>query len=97
MRKVGIRELKNSLSEILRIVAAGERVLVTDHGRTVAEINPPSLVVPGFEELQVQPGFWEKVASGELLLAKERGHDYQVPVRLADVDSQKLLDELREE
>ena len=46
---------------------------------------------------KVRTGFWEKVASGELVLAQERGHDYQVPPRLDGVDAQKLLDELREE
>lgn len=41
MVSVGIRELKNNLSRYLRRVQAGERVLITDRGRTVAEIRPP--------------------------------------------------------
>ena len=41
MRTVGIRELKNSLSEYLRRVRAGESVLVTDRGEVVAELTPP--------------------------------------------------------
>jgi prevent-host-death family protein len=41
MRTVGIKELKNKLSEYVRIAAAGETVLVTDRGRTVAELTPP--------------------------------------------------------
>jgi len=41
MRTVGIRELKNSLSEYLRRVRAGESVLVTDRGEIVAELAPP--------------------------------------------------------
>ncbi len=41
MRTVGIRELKNSLSEYLRRVRAGESVLVTDRGEIVAELTPP--------------------------------------------------------
>ncbi|MCB9902474.1 MAG: type II toxin-antitoxin system Phd/YefM family antitoxin [Planctomycetes bacterium] len=41
MRAVGIKTLKDRLSEYLRLVAAGETVLVTDHDRVVAELGPP--------------------------------------------------------
>lgn len=36
-----MRDLKNRLSEFLREVKAGERVLVTDRGEVVAELGPP--------------------------------------------------------
>ena len=39
--EVGIRELKNRLSEYLRLVRAGEVVMVTDRGEVVAELRPP--------------------------------------------------------
>jgi prevent-host-death family protein len=42
MRAVGLKVLKNRLSEYVRIAAAGERVLVTDRERVVAELVPPS-------------------------------------------------------
>ena len=42
MRSVGIKTLKNRLSEYLRLVAAGETVLVTDRDRVVAELGPPT-------------------------------------------------------
>ena len=38
---VGIRELKNRLSEYVRVANAGERVLVTDRDRVVAELIAP--------------------------------------------------------
>lgn len=41
MQTVGVRELKNKLSEYLRRVRLGERVLVTDRGEVVAELMPP--------------------------------------------------------
>jgi antitoxin (DNA-binding transcriptional repressor) of toxin-antitoxin stability system len=41
MRAVGIRELKNRLSHYVRLVEAGESVLVTDRGTVVAELRPP--------------------------------------------------------
>ena len=41
MRVVGIKMLKNKLSEYIRLAASGERVLVTDRDRVVAELVPP--------------------------------------------------------
>jgi antitoxin (DNA-binding transcriptional repressor) of toxin-antitoxin stability system len=46
MRAVGIKELKNRLSEYIRIAAAGERVLVTDRDRVVAELIAPQAGTP---------------------------------------------------
>ena len=41
MRSVGLKVLKNKLSEYVRLVANGETVLVTDRDRVVAELVPP--------------------------------------------------------
>ncbi len=41
MRAVGIKGLKNKLSEYVRLAAGGETVLVTDRDRVVAELGPP--------------------------------------------------------
>lgn len=41
MRSVGLKILKNKLSEYVRLAAAGETVLVTDRDRVVAELVPP--------------------------------------------------------
>jgi antitoxin (DNA-binding transcriptional repressor) of toxin-antitoxin stability system len=59
MRSVGIRELKNRLSEYLRAVRRGEEVLVTDRGKVVAELRPPGYAAttgphPGLVELAHQ-------------------------------------------
>ena len=40
MRKVGSRELKNRLGRYLSAVRKGESLLVTDRGKTVAQISP---------------------------------------------------------
>ena len=40
MRAVGIRVLKNKLSEYVRLAESGETVLVTDRDRVVAELGP---------------------------------------------------------
>ncbi len=57
MKTVGVRDLKNKLSEYLRRVRLGEGVLVTDRGEVVAELLPPGQahgdpsVPPGLQAL----------------------------------------------
>lgn len=41
MQSVGIKALKDRLSEYVRTAAAGETVLVTDRGQVVAELVSP--------------------------------------------------------
>jgi antitoxin (DNA-binding transcriptional repressor) of toxin-antitoxin stability system len=41
MRAVGLKILKNKLSEYVRLAASGETILVTDRDTVVAEIGPP--------------------------------------------------------
>ncbi len=41
MRSVGVKVLKNKLSEYVRLAEGGETVLVTDRDRVVAELGPP--------------------------------------------------------
>jgi prevent-host-death family protein len=59
MRKVGLKILKNKLSEYVRLAAAGETVVVTDRGRAVAEIGPhkPETGLTPFQERGLQEGW----------------------------------------
>jgi antitoxin (DNA-binding transcriptional repressor) of toxin-antitoxin stability system len=41
VRAVGVKVLKNKLSEYVRLAESGETVLVTDRDRVVAELGPP--------------------------------------------------------
>ncbi len=41
MLSIGIKTLKNKLSEYVRLVSGGETVLVTDREKVVAEMIPP--------------------------------------------------------
>ena len=41
MNAVGVAELRQNLSRYLRRVARGERLVVTDRNRPVAELGPP--------------------------------------------------------
>jgi prevent-host-death family protein len=48
---VGIAELRQNLSAYLRRVREGERLLVTDHNRPVAELGPVPSAGPGLDRL----------------------------------------------
>ena len=48
MEEIGIRELKTHLSRHLKRVRAGVRLVVTDHGRSIATIAPID-VPPGVD------------------------------------------------
>jgi antitoxin (DNA-binding transcriptional repressor) of toxin-antitoxin stability system len=41
VRTVGVEVLQNELSEYVRVASQGERVLIVDGGRVVAELVPP--------------------------------------------------------
>jgi prevent-host-death family protein len=59
MHKVGLKTLKNKLSEYVRLAAAGETVVITDRGRAVAELVSAQTrtgLTP-FEEQGVQEGW----------------------------------------
>jgi prevent-host-death family protein len=47
MRQIGVRELKASLSEVLRAVSLGEQVQVTRRGRVLADIVPAGAAANG--------------------------------------------------
>lgn len=43
MREIGVRELKQTLSETLRAVGRGEQIRVTLRGRPIADIVPAGI------------------------------------------------------
>ena len=60
MRTVGLKILKNKLSEYVRLAAAGETIVVTDRNRVVAELVPPrpkreSVIERGIREGWIRP------------------------------------------
>ena len=94
LRVVGVRELKNRLSEYLRLVRNGEEVLVTDRGEVVAELRQPTPRVA-----LSYPALLEAVRQGRAVLVMPNRPDlYQPLSALAPAGSvARLLDEEREE
>jgi len=70
MKTVGVRDLKNKLSEYLRRVRLGESVLVTDRGEVVAELLPPG---QGQGDPSVPVGLQALVKRGLLTLGAPAG------------------------
>ncbi len=63
MRTVGLKVLKNKLAEYVRIAEAGERVLISDRDRVVAELVPPD---PGRAEAVADAVLAQLVREGVL-------------------------------
>lgn len=57
MHTVGLKVLKNKLSEYVRAAAAGETVMVTDRGKVVAEIVPPQHKKESWRERGIREGW----------------------------------------
>jgi prevent-host-death family protein len=91
MRTVGLKTLKNKLSEYVRAAAAGETVLVTDRNRVVAELVPPrpqqSLTDQEFLATGVREG-WIKPATDRTR---------KPPPRLAVATFDEIMRELDED
>jgi prevent-host-death family protein len=88
MRVIGLKALKNKLSEYIRIAAAGERVLVTDRDRVVAEIVPPQSAI----ELGSDALLADAIRNGWLRPPLVRSHE--PPSRLPIALLSDLLNEL---
>ena len=89
MRSVGIKALKNGLSEYIRAVSAGETVLVTDRDRVVAEIVPPRKRGALTDEEVIALG----VREGWITPAKNRG-PLPPPADLPHIPLETLLADL---
>ncbi len=95
MKTVGIRELKNRLSEYLRHVRSGESVLVTDRGEVIAEFSPPGR---GLTDASVPAGLLGLARRGLLTLGSPGDASVYVALpraRRGQRSAAELLDEER--
>ena len=77
MKSVGVRELKNRLSEYLREVRLGERVLVTDRGEVIGELSPPG---QGASDASLPAGLLALAKRGVLSLGRSPGDPRPYPI-----------------
>ncbi len=97
MVTVGIRNLRNSLSKYIDLVKSGEKVLITDHKRIVAELKPAeqvddkSAVLKQYLDAQIESGSLIKATQNTVLKPKMKH-------KKADSDSiKKIYREARKE
>lgn len=74
MTSVGVRELRQRASELLRRVERGEVIEITDRGRPVAQLSPPPVGSP-LEQLR---------ASGDVEPASENSDEFPEPISLPE-------------
>jgi prevent-host-death family protein len=93
MKAVGIRELKAKLSEYIRLIKAGEDILVTDRGEVVAEIRPARKKLIDPKEDQ---GLQSLARQGCLSLGGQNNPKAYLELsKLTETPSSQLLDEER--
>jgi antitoxin (DNA-binding transcriptional repressor) of toxin-antitoxin stability system len=92
MRSVGLKVLKNKLSEYVRLAASGETVLVTDRDRVVAELVPPR---EGRSPWLADAVLAEAVRKG--WLTPPRLRDQGPPPRLPIAKTHELMSELADD
>ena len=67
MIAVGVRDLKNQLSQYLQYVKHGEKVFITEHNRIIAEISLPQGDISNND---IETELEKLTASGKLIKAK---------------------------
>ncbi len=92
--EAGIRDLKDNLSRYIRRIEAGERVVVTAHGRVVAE-----LVRPAADREGRTSHFSRLIASGVITPPAEEGDPLEgcPEIRLPPGTAAALIDRDRDE
>ena len=85
---VGVAELRQNLSRYLRRVGRGERLIVTDRNRPVAELGPPSVSGRELDRL---------VAEGRVSRPRARGLPEPVQLDGDPYALSRALDEIRGE
>jgi prevent-host-death family protein len=90
MRTVGLKTLKNKLSEYVRLAAAGETIVVTDRGRAVAEIVPPRPQAEPWRERGIREGWVRPAVRGPDWPPKPTPIEgYTLEQLLADLDEDR--------
>jgi len=90
MERVGIREMRQSLSRYARRAREGESFLITDRGHEVAQLTPAPGRASAIDRLVAERG--ARRGHGKLLDALE-----ELPEPISGPPSAEVLDELRSE
>jgi len=86
MTSVGVAELRQNLSRYLRLVEQGERLVVTDRNRPVAELGPPPATGAELDRL---------IAAGRVLPPARKGLPDPLQLDGDPYALSRALDEIR--
>lgn len=81
MEQIGLRELRHHATEYVRRAEAGEHISITDRGKVVAEIGPPSEVATVRDRM---------IADGELVRGRGGALPEPLPATLGTPLSEVL-------
>jgi antitoxin (DNA-binding transcriptional repressor) of toxin-antitoxin stability system len=94
MLMVGVRDLKNWLSQYLQYVKDGEKVIITEYNKVIAEISIPSEKKED-SILFVQNELEKLSNEGEVILAKRNKSYVKLPKTNENIDWEKIYNETR--
>ena len=92
MKKVGVRDLKNQLSQYLLYVKEGETVYITEHKKIIAEISVPK---ERKELITIEEKLIQLSKEGEIILAKSNKSRLKLPKINEKLDWENILSEIR--
>jgi len=93
MIAVGVRDLKNQLSQYLQYVKHGEKVFITEHNRVIAEISLPKEEISNTDvEIELE----RLTAAGKLIKAKRNNSIHLKTMTSAGIDWISVYKENRE-
>jgi len=94
MITVGVRDLKNQLSRYLQYVKNGERVIITEHDRAIAEIN---ILQKNDNISSIEEKLHKLHKEGKIIKAKRQNSCLKLPVIGEELDWKTIYNEIRSE
>jgi antitoxin (DNA-binding transcriptional repressor) of toxin-antitoxin stability system len=94
MVSVGVRDLKNQLSQYLQIVKNGEKVLITEHNKIIAEISLPE---EGQGPSEIEESLKKLISMGKLLKAKRNSTLGKLQKNKVKIDWESIYQDTRAE
>lgn len=91
MRTVGLKVLKNKLSEYVRAAASGETVVITDRGHPIAELVAPRQVPDRYKD---HPVLARGIREGWITPARNPGGEPPPPTPVPEITFDRLMADL---
>jgi prevent-host-death family protein len=94
MITVGVRDLKNQLSHYLQYVKKGEKVIITEHSKVIAEISLPE---NDKKLTEIEEKLINLSKEGDIVLAKRNRSCVKLPDLKEKLDWEAVYNEIRKD